>query len=387
MDYIPALNSKGRFSLHRVKEEVGKIPPQPVKRPHIGWIRTIFQCLWIFWLAILASLICLIIDYTAVKAAVFDNSSNAAVTQNLEASAMGGANYRYPYWTYTSSTLQLELTDVSLRAYPASYDATSTFYLHVLTDEGEWTASTTQFLSAAAGYTTTTFVFPYPHPWATPGTDWNMWLDAPASSTLYQVFVAATSTALAEFTFDHQYSNCLTTDKGGADCGSYTDMLGPPYYTVPQMVINEAGLGGLTIWTPPPDPGLYGLNSTSSAANQDFGLFGNLLRDLLIWLFQPDEGIKAYYEAQKDVLLNQKVPFAYFADAVTSIESVSTTISGTEMIVGATTTFGYFEFFNTTGIKANPIIGLLDVIKFWLRIAMWLGFLFWIYETLKEFKP
>lgn len=143
----------------------------------------------------------------------------------------------------------------------------------------------------------------------------------------------------------------------------------------------------MTIWTPPPDPGTYGLNSTSSAANQDFGFFGNMFRDVLIWLFEPMEEVKTYYNDQKDVLLNQKVPFAYFSDAIADIESVSGTTSGTEMIVGATTTLGYFQFFDTTAIKANPIISILDTIKFWLRIAMWLGFLFWIYETIKEFKP
>jgi len=379
MDYIPALNSKGRFSLAKVRAEVKKIDQPKKKRVlSLGW----------FVLLVLLIGVCSIFwaRHFAAAAAVFDNTTPYISTGFETRSSVGGTDYRIPYWTFTSSTLQLELTDVSLKAIGLSYDATNTLALHVWTDKGSWIATTTQFIGTAA-YTTSTFRFSTPHPWATPGSDWNMWLEAPASSTLYQIMWAGTSSSLSEFTFSRQYFNCLSPDGGAADCGGSTDVLGSPYYMVPQMVLNASGTGAMTIWTPPPDPGTYGLNSTSSAANQDFGFFGNMFRDVLIWLFEPMEEVKTYYNDQKDVLLNQKVPFAYFSDAIADIESVSGTTSGTEMIVGATTTLGYFQFFDTTAIKANPIISILDTIKFWLRIAMWLGFLFWIYETIKEFKP
>jgi hypothetical protein len=365
MDTIPTLDRKGRFSIAKVKQEVKKIESQKETNPRFSFV-------WII-LGIAITMLGLLAYASVASAAVFDNTNQT--TPNNSSCQTGynsvGGYYECDF-TFSSSTLQLELMDVSFLGANASFETTTTQRLTVTTDQGSWTST-----SSAGGYstfTTTTWSFPYPRPWATPGSDWhfNLSLDY-TTTTSYQYFWVGTSTSDTHIPNNDQKRELLS------------DFSLLP--VVPQMVINSGGLGGLTIFTVPPNADDFGLYGTSSAMTQDLGFFGNMFRDVMIWLFQPDEAIKGYYNAQKDTLLTQKVPFAYFAAASSTLGGVSTTTDGAELIAGATTTFGYFEFINTADIRANPLMDVLDMIKFWFSIALWASFLFYVYYLIRDFKP
>lgn len=377
MDYKPALNSKGRFSLNRVKQEVKKIENKPKRKLSFGWlILTICA----------VSLILLLWARHSASAAVFDNTSSTYPGGCMIYKNSSGQP-RWGEFNFSSSTQIISINDITFPVCISAggAPATSTIRVDISSDLGAWYSISEVFApTCTLGGASSTHIFGY-------GTAvWNVASGTPA----WPIYGVA-----GEFHFEISSDDVFTESIAPLIVQStwMPDQFGdpllnfcyqpPPASTttgfMPQIKIN-----GTEIYqAPAPNPADYYLNATSSAANQDFGFFGNMLRDIMIWLFTPSEAVKINYENEKSRLLNDKIPFAYFTDAVGSIGGVSSTTGGTEMIAGATTTLGYFEFFNTETIKANPMIDILDVIKYWLRIAMWLGFLFWLYETIKEFKP
>ena len=319
------------------------------------------------------------------EAAVFDNFNYDAVGRNLEASSrVGYAQFRIPLWSFSSSTLQLELTDVSLRFHDVQQPtATSTLTMHVQTDKGDWTSTVGKV--SGYGYATTTFVFPFPHPYSTPGSTWTFWIDAPDEDALHQYWFAAyntNTTSTDTFPEVKQYVNCVQPNTGAASCGDYTDLSVPPYWYVPEIIINASGTGALTI-TLPPNPADYGLTGTSTAQGQDLGFLGNMMRDVGEYLFTPNPGYLNYYDnAKADI--QTRVPFGYFAEAQNAINTVSSTATTTALAAVIPTTWGNIPLFDSDDIKDNAgMMGVLGIVLFWERIFLWLALLFWIFERIR----
>jgi len=202
---------------------------------------------------------------------LFAQKANASVFNNLNLTTTNNQFCQLGYtdssgntsceFTFASSTLQLELTDVSFIGANATYDTNTVQRLTVTTDKGTWVSTTT-----AGGYSsleTTKFDFPYPHPWATPGSDWefNLSLDV-STTTLFQYFWAVTSTSDAHFPEVTQKQSIA---------GDYS--LLPK---VPQIDLNSSGLGGMknyqaTIVSQLPPESTYTGNFSQLLTSFDFG--------------------------------------------------------------------------------------------------------------------
>jgi hypothetical protein len=177
------------------------------------------------------------------------------------------------------------------------------------------------------------------------------------------------------------YANAFNT-WDGASTSTFSYLVGKDGKNFPMQLYGFASNE-----LPSPTSSDYGLNATSTAANQDFGFFGNMLRDVLIWLFRPDVKVQQLYQLKKEELLDMKSPFAYFNQSISLIESVSSTVSSTGMTVNIPTQWGDVPLFSSNTIKTSSLFTTVTGnILFWERIVMWIGFLFWLYETLKELK-
>jgi len=123
----------------------------------------------------------------------------------------------------------------------------------------------------------------------------------------------------------------------------------------------------LPLWTgewnfmPPP--------ATASTTNADFGIFGNYIRDVLLWLFKPSTASVEIFSGLKTTL-ETKAPFAYFVSVKNSLSGFSTT------------TAPNFVLASSTGIT-NSIFTPLKTGLTWL---LWIIFGFWLIRKISNFN-
>lgn len=379
MPFIQVLNSKGKLSLKKFKEEYNNF----VEQENLERKARLANLIALIILALIQLFViyaCFSFGKFANASAVFDNTSSTEMISGAETACADPTDYRFPLWTFSSSTLQLELTDVTLFLESPNYGATTTLKLYVSTDQGTWSATTTQYTEYGI-YATTTFNFSYPHPWASVGTDWDFYLDVPATSTLYQIMLQGTHNQIDVSAYT-QFWGC---NDHGLSCLHQTDVYAPPYYYAPQFILNASGLGGLTA-TIPPNAADYNLTGTSSAMTQDLGYFGNMFRDVMLWLFEPDSAVNYLFESKKTELLTNKSPFAYFNQSIALFNSFGTSTPEV-LTINATTTLGSIEFFDSSKIQSSTL--WVDWGNYLLTIEsiiMWLGFLFYLYERLRDLQ-
>lgn len=261
----------------------------------------------------------LLIPVKFANAAVFDNlnANLGGATTNIEQS---GSSYwdRNFVFVFSSSTLQLELTDFSLRQYSPLYSSTITRTLKVTTDKGVWTTSTNSLLTTNSQGTTSTWTFSYPHPYATPGTDWKFeLLELP--TTTYQVFTKLTNATDTQQTILLQKEGSTTL----VDYRSYYP------YNYLKYRINDSGLGGVTLTTPYDTDYSF---TTGTATGADFGYFGNMFRDVLYWFFKPNGYTLANNFATVKQAFSEKFPFSYLVSVITLVDATMAETSSTSVL-------------------------------------------------------
>lgn len=306
---------------------------------------------------------------------VFSNLDNYTVTSNAETAYMGSSDHRYNSFLFTSSTLQLELTDVTLRMTQASYANTLPVVLHVATDDGEWSTTNTATIPYGS-YATTTFVFPSPHPYAAAGDTWDFWFDPPATSTPLQVWAAMSTTTNSHFTEFWQFSGC---DWPVTSCTGQTDLVGT---YAPEVAFNASDLGGMTVTIP--GMGDYDF-STTTAQGLDLGYFGNMTRDVLVYLFVPN-GSKIQNDiATVNNTVSTRWPFSYFYTFQSDFNSsmAATTTSSTTLTldfstVATNTSFGTFMPTSVTMFSSSTVSSIADpdiwvLLKFIIAMTLYIA--------------
>jgi len=125
-----------------------------------------------------------------------------------------------------------------------------------------------------------------------------------------------------------------------------------------------------------------------SFADEDFGLVGNYIRDVLKYLFTPSsESLQMYEDSQN--LLATKVPFGFFAYASSSLgelgaEATTTTPIGFHVSSTAGDVFAIsedVEVFNPSEIEALIPPALLTMIRAIAAVVMWFLFFTWIWAV------
>lgn len=149
---------------------------------------------------------------------------------------------------------------------------------------------------------------------------------------------------------------------------------------VPWMIINASGNGSSIVDYP--DPNLYGLSATSSATQQDFGLFGNFFRDVLLFLFKPPSNVTQQYNDQV-ASLRLKVPWGWWAQVSAGFEAVSSTQAATTTALtmqvphqGVTTTVAIFDVAAASALIPSGVSSLIRTIG---GVAIWALFGTWIW--------
>lgn len=129
----------------------------------------------------------------------------------------------------------------------------------------------------------------------------------------------------------HDYGNVYTssTSLAYAQYGSSNPVADSSYHaitTIPNFQLTDGGSGGETaidtnaLLFPP---------ATASTSNPDFGIFGNYIRDVLIWLFKPSPASLAQFGTLKDGIAS-KPPFGYYTlikDDFSGLATSSATVS------------------------------------------------------------
>jgi len=311
-------------------------------------------------------------------AAVFDNSASS--TYNIEYNpAFTGPpfnKYHVPTSTFTSSTLQLELTDLTMFCVYGGGPTTQTHTLFVSTDKGEWSVATTTHFAMPGE--AVTWLFPWNgHPVATPGTDWDFWVIASDTPGEMNCYTTSTKSGFAA-------ASTLYCDGAGTSCTTHQDVYAAGY--APALRINGSGLGALTLTVP--DQANYSF-TTSTATGQDFGLFGNMFRDVFEWLFVPSGyGMAANLSEVKD-LLTVKFPFSYVAglqaDITESMVQTSTTEIGltlnfSEMVATSTSSMNFMgawpattTLFSASTTQSYGTSGIFAFLRFLVGLALWVG--------------
>lgn len=121
-----------------------------------------------------------------------------------------------------------------------------------------------------------------------------------------------------------------------------------------------------------PSADAYGFG-TGAASGTDFGLFGNMIRDMFLWLFVPpatvQDGIGAYID---DVKL--RVPFGYFAQVsstLTGLGEETTTSSQIILYASSTTSTLSAVVFDPTQLGTVIPSGVQSLVRFFGGLAMW----------------
>jgi hypothetical protein len=124
-------------------------------------------------------------------------------------------------------------------------------------------------------------------------------------------------------------------------------------------LINEAYQGQPTI---PP----ISLPATTSYGftNRDFGVIGNYLRDVIVYLFYPDQNTLNQFATLYETI-KQKPPIGYFTAIVGVFNSLST---GTPTIT----------------LDVSPVGGIFNPIRAGITVVLWFMLAFWILHRFRE---
>ena len=120
--------------------------------------------------------------------------------------------------------------------------------------------------------------------------------------------------------------------------------------------------------------------------NQDFGLLGNMFRDVIAWLFYPSQNaIEAFTNVRTELM--EKSPFGYFTLAREKMLAINLS-SASAPVLTVSANFGngntnmkLFDMSETADVVGSTGMTLIyNIIKY----AVWLGFLAFCYHEVKR---
>jgi len=329
-------------------------------------------------LAIFAILACAFFRTQAVHAAVFNNLTGWKPADfNASVQNVGGAK-THLFFTYVSTTAQIEITDVSFALQGDPQWATvSSSELTITTDQGSWVSNPGTCLYNCGStninsYATTTYTFPAgSRPYATVGTPYSFYFDAPnTASTTRQIYqpISTTSVSMIPVFELRDESNTTLFDYRGAG-----------YY--PKILINSGGLGALTVTFPSPQStSTTSIVVSPSFACPDWGIFTPLC-SWTVWLIVPDTTTWASIFADLKQSFVEVFPFSYIASVQNAITNAESETSSTNLTVtlpfastvATNTSFGAWApdvvaFSSSTVQRYIPALGWT-----WLRLLLAMG--------------
>lgn len=130
----------------------------------------------------------------------------------------------------------------------------------------------------------------------------------------------------------------------------------------------------------------YGLTGGSAATGADLGYFGNMLRDLFLWLFSPWDEATANAWTNFVNSLTVHVPFSYVAETYRIFSDFSVA-SGT--VPTATLSFpglgvASVSFFSSSTITAYAPPGFLAALRALAVAGLWFAFVWHVYHTTRN---
>lgn len=299
---------------------------------------------------------------------------------------------------YTTSS-QIEVTQAQFPVYAWFYGPRS-IQLNWFDQSGDSGSASTTITSPATGTDGIIATFEFPagqHPIQYPyGTPTRFYFTVPTSAAFpfnpgYQNYMgldvedgyATGGPGYSALPIEQQL---VTNQLQYADCGSGFTLVGDAKPKTIMMALS----GGTTQLTFAPNPSDYGLTGTSTAATQDFGFFGNLFRDVLIWLFQPPAVMNQVYQNQL-TQLQTKVPWGWWTQISNGFSSVSSTDVATTTALtmqiphnGVTTTVAIFDIHAAAAVIPSSLLSLIQTIG---GVAMWALFGGWIWILVTGNKP
>lgn len=127
----------------------------------------------------------------------------------------------------------------------------------------------------------------------------------------------------------------------------------------------------------------YGLTSSSSLTGADLGYFGNMLRDLALFLFSPWDETTANAWTNFRGSLSVHVPFSYVAETVDMINTASVASGSMPSWTFSNTALGLasVSFFSASTITAYAPSGFLAALRTIIQVGLWMGLLMFFYRT------
>ena len=162
----------------------------------------------------------------------------------------------------------------------------------------------------------------------------------------------------------------MTLSNTSASCNYFNNYITNNTY---QGFNSSACSWGTLLWTDlplwvgawnfmPPPP-------TASTTNADFGIFGNYIRDVLIWLFKPSSSSIEKFSGLKTIM-ETKAPFGYFVSIKNALSGFSTTTAPAFML-------------SSSSVITNNIFTPLKTGISWL---LWIIFGFWLIRKISNFN-
>jgi hypothetical protein len=186
------------------------------------------------------------------------------------------------------------------------------------------------------------------------------------------------------------YSHGALTYSGKTSYWGYLKDTGFGFNNIPFAVALWGSYGMPIPGYTAPSSSLYGLTSTSSATGQDLGFFGNMIRDVIAFLFKPNQSIVNDFNNEVSTL-QTKVPWGYWNQLSVAFASVSSTDITTSTPIalkiqynGTTETVPIIDM---TAIQDKIPPNLLELIRALGAVALWALFGTWIWHLVTGNKP
>ena len=369
MPYIGCLNKNGKFSIKTMKENLS------------GYRQTYWRRNWPWFViaGIFAAFTLAAVFMPARSdAAEFQNYiSGQSYPANIQNSHLGSPDQgAWGDFDFTTTTQPLYLHDATFPMHNYDPANTTATQLTVETPHGTWHSYSTTTLPTTDGYDQVIYYFATStYPWILPNETMHF-IFAPrtgAFGSTSQLFLGLVTSTPDSFDAVWQRYD-VTAD--------YNFLLHSPIY-VPAMRLNYSPVTSFGSF-PEPTPADFGLTGTSSAMTQDFGFFGNMLKQVILFMFAPAPSSLLAFQSLRMDIMDNKFPFAWFQQAKYQLSTLGAAPSST--IVTIPTRFGNFKIFDSEAARTNGLTVAFEAMYLpWAIAIIWLQYLFYIWDRLCQF--
>lgn len=130
----------------------------------------------------------------------------------------------------------------------------------------------------------------------------------------------------------------------------------------------------------------YGLTSSSSVSGQDLGYFGNMLRDLALFLFSPWDEATANAWLNFRNSLTVHIPFSYFSEANEMLQSATVASGSLPIWSYSNSNLGLssISFFSSSTLTSYAPSGFLSNLRALAVAALWMAALWYVFNEVKH---